>query len=244
MEFPAHGYIGCRACYPDSENSHEFYNSDGSKWKIEQPNATWGSQSPQVIVLGFSKGGNQSKPGTEFNEIAFKGMRTQLAKILKALDLLRHEELDSRIHPSEKSFAFGSLIRCSVSQWDESTLSYSKSGNSILQKFSKGNATGQVAEKCARNFLGDLPPSTKLVLMLGNEDKYIGFCFDLVRKVRGSAEWINPTAYDSAGVRFVHVIHAKAQGRLIPEWLRGDGSQTLKRQAATSAVEELQISPT
>ena len=92
---PPHGFIGCRSCYPTADDSHKFRNSDGTKWKIEQPNATWGSQTPEVVVLGFSRG-------------------------------------------------------------------------------------------------------------------------------------VNPMAYDSHCVRFVHVIHAKAQGRLIPDGLKADGSQVQK----------------
>lgn len=241
---PAHGVIGCRSCYPNDSNKYEFCNSDGSKWKIEQPNATWGSQTPEVVVLGFSRGGNQSKLGLPFDEIAFKGMRTQLGRILGALDLLKSVDLDSRIRASEQFLAFGSLVRCSVSQWDDKAESYSKSGNSILQKFAKGDATQRVAEQCAKNYLADLPPDTRLVVMLGNEEKYINFCHELVTRARGEARWVNPMAYDSNGVRFVHVIHAKAQGRLIPDWLAAESSQVSKREAATAAVRELKLQPT
>ena len=241
---PPHGFIGCRSCYPTADDSHKFRNSDGTKWKIEQPNATWGSQTPEVVVLGFSRGGNQSKPGLAFDEIAFKGMRTQLGRILEALSLVKSIALDSRIRAGESHLSFGSLVRCSVSQWDEKTENYSKSGNSILQKFAKGDATRSIATQCVRNFLADLPTDTKLVVMLGNEEKYIKFCYELVSHVRGEAVWVNPMAYDSQGVRFVHVIHAKAQGRLIPDWLTADGSQVQKRTAANSAVRGLNLQPT
>lgn len=240
---PTHGFIGCRSCYSGQGNSHEFSNADGSKWKIEQPNAAWGSANPKVLVLGFSRGGNQSKPGISFDEIAFKGMRTQLAKILSSLRLLRGEAIDERIRASERDFAFGSLIRCSVSQWEDSTASYSKSGNSILQRFAKGDATKLVAEQCGKNYLANLPEATRLVVLLGNEEKYINFCRELIDRVRGDAKWVTPMAYDSKGVRFVHVIHAKAQGRLIPDWLAGQGSQVSKKADATMAVQELQLQP-
>ncbi len=241
--FPKHGFIGCRSCYPAQGHCYEFRNDDGSRWRIEEPNAAWGSSNPQVLVLGFSRGGNQSKPGIPFDEIAFKGMRTQLQKILSALRLLDGDALDERIRASEKNFAFGSLIRCSVSQWEDSTASYSKSGNSILQKFAKGDATKLVAEQCAKNYLANLPEATRLVVLLGNEEKYINFCRELIGKVRGEANWVTPMAYDSKGVRFVHVIHAKAQGRLIPDWLAGQGSQVSKKADATRAVQELQLQP-
>lgn len=240
---PKHGHIGCRVCFTAAGDSCEFLNLDGSKWRIEQPNAAWGSQNPEVLVLGFSRGGNQSKPGIPFDEIAFKGMRPQLAKILKALNLLKNEEIDSKIHSAEKHFAFGSLIRCSVSQWDEKTRAYSKSGGAILQKFAKGNASRRIAENCSSQFLGNIPPSTKLVVLLGNQTKYIQFCHELAQKARGEAKWVNSMAYDSKGVRFVHVIHAKAQGRLIPDWLSSTGSQVQKRRESNEAVSALKLEP-
>lgn len=238
-----HGHIGCYACYPSVSESYEFYNSDGNKWRIEQPNAAWGSQSPTVLVLGFSRGSNQTKPGILFDEIAFKGMRSQLAKILNSLSLLKEEEVDQKISASENYFAFGSMIRCSVSQWDNKTASYSKSGGAILQKFAKGDLSRRIAENCSNQFLGKLPSSTKLVVMLGNESKYIQFCNELILKSRKESKWVNSVAYDSKGVRFVHVIHAKAQGRLIPDWLNATGSQIQKRMDASEAVSSLGLSP-
>jgi hypothetical protein len=241
---PKHGYIGCRSCYPSHGNIYTFSNADGSRWRIEEPNAAWGSSNPEVLVLGFSRGGNQSKPGLAFDAIAFKGMRTQLGKILAALAIVKSGALDQRIRAFEKYLAFGSLIRCSVSQWDEATKNFSKSGNSILQRFAKGDVTSQIAEQCAKNYLLNLPETTRLVVMLGNEEKYIRFCHVLVKKTRGEARWVKSVSYDSKGIRFVHVIHPKAQGRLIPDWLAGQGSQIAKKEDATLAVQELQLLPT
>lgn len=239
---PEHGYIGCRKCYPSPVMYHEFQNEDGSKWCIEQPNAAWGAQKPRILVLGFSRGTNQSKPNIPFDEIAFKGMRVQLGKILEALDLLDSQQVDSRIKATESIFAFGSMIRCSVAQWDEKSSAYSKSGNSILQQFAKGDATRRIAEACSEQYLAVLPESTRLVVMLGNESRYVQFCYQLIKKVRGEGSWVNSMAYASRGVRFVHVIHAKAQGRHISDWLTSAGSQISKRRDATEAVTALGLS--
>lgn len=232
---PAHGHIGCRSCFPGPGQAREFSNTDGSRWRIEQPNAAFGSRSPVVLVLGFSKGATQSKPGLTFDEIAFKGMRGQLSAILASLKLLTRP-IDQCVRANENRLAFGSLIRCSVAQWDTQKNSFSKSGSGILQKFSKGDETARVASNCVNAFLGVLPAPTKLVVMLGNEEKYVAFCRSQIAAARGDAAQVNAVAYDSKGVRFVHVIHAKAQGALVPDWLKGQGSQASKRHDATSAV--------
>ncbi|WP_130429955.1 hypothetical protein [Rivibacter subsaxonicus] len=189
-----------------------------------------------MLVLGFSKGVNQSKAGLAFDGIAFNGMRKQLAAILQSLRLLARP-IDDCIRVGEQRLGFGSLIRCSVAQWDPQKEKYSKSGNAILQKFAKGDLTAQVAKNCVERFLRDLPDRTKLVVLLGNEARYIEFCREQVGRARGEARAVNAVSYDSMGVRFVHVIHAKAQGALVPDWLAGRNSQQEKRRLAVEAVD-------
>lgn len=232
---PQHGPLGCRRCVPVSGRDWDFCNSDGSRWRLEHSPAAFGGSTPGVLVLGFSKGVNQSKPGLAFDDIAFKGMRKQLADILRSLKLLARP-IDGCISAKEERFAFGSLVRCSVSQWDSKTGDYTKSGNSILQKFAKGDATGRVARNCVDQFLRELPERTKLVVMLGNEARYIEFCREQVGHARGGVKPVNAISYESNGVRFVHVIHAKAQGALIPDWLAGKNSQQERRRLAVEAV--------
>lgn len=236
---PKHGYIGCRACYTGPASSFEFSNADGTKWRLEQPNAAWGSQTPTILVLGFSRGANQSKPGTPFDDIAFKGMRKQLTDILRSLRLLGAETVGTHISMGEQKFAFGSLIRCSVAQWDQTKLAYSKAGGAILQKFAQGSSTLRIAVTCAGKYLASLPAKTKLVVMLGNEERYVRFCFERIKEARGGADWVNALSYDSLGVRFVHVMHAKAQGSLVPDWIAGVKSQVEKRRFALEAVNKL-----
>ena len=187
---PPHGPLACRRCFPSSGNEWDFSNSDGSRWRLEHSPAAFGGSNPGVLVLGFSKGVNQSRPGLAFDDIAFKGMRKQLADILRSLNLLSRP-IDSCIRAVEERFAFGSLVRCSVSQWDSKTGEHTKSGNSILQKFAKGDATGRVARNCVDQFLRELPQRTKLVVMLGNEARYIEFCKQEVGLVRGALKPVN-----------------------------------------------------
>lgn len=235
MELPSHGPIACWRCFPGTGAQWEFRNTDGSRWCLENSPAAFGATNPGVLVLGFSKGVNQSKTGLIFDDIAFAGMRRQLAAILQSLGLLARP-IDECIRADEQRLGFGSLIRCSVAQWDPRKEKYSKSGNAILQQFAKGDITAQVAKNCAEQFLRVLPERTKLVVLLGNEARYIEFCKGQIERTRGNAQTVNAVSYDSLGVRFVHVIHAKAQGALVPDWLAGRNSQQLKRRLAVEAV--------
>lgn len=243
IALPSHGPIACRRCLPGTGAQWEFHNSDGLRWCLENSPAAFGATSPGVLVLGFSKGVNQSKAGLAFDDIAFAGMRKQLAAILQSLRLLARP-IDGCISAGEQRLGFGSLIRCSVAQWDPQKGKYSKSGNAILQKFAKGDVTAQVAKNCVDQFLRELPARTKLVVLLGNEARYIEFCKGQVERARGEARAVNAVSYDSVGVRFVHVIHAKAQGALIPDWLAGRNSQQEKRRLAVKAVDaQLAVHP-
>lgn len=235
-QLPPHGYIGCRKCFTGEVKQFQFSNFDGSRWQLEQPNATWGSTRPEVMVLGFSRGATQSKPGIPFDEIAFKGMRGSLTLILQALGLLGSESIAEHIRAESNKFGFGSLIRCSVAQWDTKKSSFAKSGGAILKKFAQGDQTHAIAANCSSQYLGTLPERTKLIVMLSNDEAYVKFCFELMSHTRGETTWVNPVSYDSAGVRFVHTIHAKAQGSYIPDWLAGIKSQAQKRLWADEAV--------
>lgn len=238
---PEHGFIGCTRCYQGAESRTEFSDPrNGKRWALEQPNASWGSRDPRVLVLGFSRGSRQTAPGLSFDEIAFKGMRSNLTKILVKLGLLdEFDDVGRHIAKGEKDFAFGSLIRCSISQWDKKKDAFTKSGGSILQNCMKNRSTRDVAERCADTFLVSLPERTEIVVLLGNEAKYVHACFELIQKSRGEAERINSVAYRSKGVLFVHVIHAGAQGSLVPDWLNGLKSQRTNLQNALQAASTL-----
>ncbi len=99
------------------------------KWRIENTPASWGNQNPRVVVLGFSRGQDQSHERQRFDQVAFHGMRPALGEILRRLQLLSPSEgVDARMRAGEPDFAFSSLIRCSIAQWDGSKGRYAKSG--------------------------------------------------------------------------------------------------------------------
>jgi len=234
---PGHGWIGCNRCIPESENQLLLGSGSPPEFKIEKPNASWGSSNPLIVVLGFSRGTNQ-KTTLPFDEIAFAGMRPQLTKILQKLGLMEGSNfVGNRINSQESIYHFGSLFRCSVSMWDKNKKSYSKSGGGILEKFVKAKENQDVANNCIEQHLGKLPETTRLVLMLGNSGKYVDQCEKLVSGVHPGIQRINEVSYGNEKVTWVHTIHAKAQGSYLPQWLEGrDTAIGKKLKPAINAV--------
>jgi len=224
QSLPKHGWIGCARCYVSGVSPRLIGTDSPPPWKIETPNGSWGSSDPLLIVLGFSRGTRQSQP-VPFDEIAFRGMREQLTKILRALHLLGNDDhVSNHIVPSEKNFHFASLLRCSISMWDSKKEQYSKSGNSILERFLADHDTCQVAENCVQQFLCKLSTRTKLIMMLGNSSDYIEGCKRLFKTFHPGIKEFNSVSYTNGRITWIHTIHAAAQGSYVPQWLAGGNS--------------------
>ncbi|QLH71840.1 hypothetical protein [Rhodopseudomonas palustris] len=206
---------------------------------------SWGSRSPRILVLGFSKGGNQNAKilTTPHDEVAFKGGRTNLSTILETLGVKsKYWPIDELISCQNGNFAFGSLVRCSVKK--RSGDKWLMSGKDIMSSCLQDNEMGDVIENCVSQYIGQLPASVRLVVMLGNDLKYIAGCYAAIRKVRPHLKTINAVAYGDDQVTFIHTVHFKAQGSLVPNWSTGtpgnskklETDQPLKRELAKEAV--------
>jgi hypothetical protein len=104
--FYKHGNIKCNDCFI----SEKCILDDG--WQLNNnPSST-----PEILVLGYSKGTTQMKRDIPFDDIAFKGMRNRLKEILVLMNLIDTKiEIDSLFTKEEKKFGFASLIRCGIS---------------------------------------------------------------------------------------------------------------------------------
>ena len=245
---PNHGRINCTRCF-NSCGQVEFdktRRTDGD-WRITANPLAWGNSAPEVIVLGFSKGPTQAGAlsTTPHNDIAYKGSRGKVGKILHHVGLLPqsagedHGQAVSRLIADPRGrFHFGSLIRCTVERQDAGA--WKGSGGGMLDKFVATTFGKEVSNSCTTQFLRHLPSKTRLIVMFGMGSKlnYVRQSFDLFKQSRaGEWTWINDVAYTDRKVAVVHVEHFASQGNLIPRWLgEKDHERARFGEMAASAV--------
>jgi hypothetical protein len=240
---PPHGRLSCSRCFPDQQAMWGVTTPPiASGWTIENNPCAWGSRNPRVLVLGFSKGANQTAQILQLphDYIPFKGMRNNLTLILRKLGVLAPgERIDGRIAEREPDIAFGSLIRCSVSKLDSATGRYLKSGN-IINALANGECQTDFASNCAQQFLSHFPHRLRLVVLLSNDSDYVVACINTLRAIHPDLRVINPVGYAVGHVLFVHVVHPSgASGRHVKDWLNGKyGIQAEKCRFAVHAVRE------
>jgi hypothetical protein len=195
-----------------------------------------------VLVLGFSKGFTQadaSRAGC-FEDIPFKGMRPRLTEVLLTLGALGPgERVDEKMVASERDIAFGSLVRCSLSRRNSKTERLECTGPIMPKSFVEEVAP--VVRRCVETYLSDLPPSIRLVVMLGTGDPYIAGCRKLIRSIyRERFSDINDVAYRTGDVTWVHVSHPSGLNGHHPAWMASDPNslQGRKRLLALAAITE------
>ena len=219
---------------------------DRSPWRIVNDPGAWGSQTPEVLVLGFSKGFTQANAykNKNFDRVPFDGMRPRLTEILQTLGLLgKHEIVDHRMVATEKQMAFGSLVRCSLSRWNEKPKKpkkpgYECTGEVILKAFTEAESA-PIVHTCAKTYLSELPPSVRLVVMLGVDDLYIKHCKNLIRTISGKKPVdIKLVSYRTGKIAWVHASHPSPLNGWHTAWVSGPESAKsgAKRTQAQEAV--------
>ncbi|MWP40334.1 hypothetical protein GQY15_22615 [Rhodobacter sphaeroides] len=191
----------------------------------------WGNSEPEIVVLGFSKGPTQAGAlaTTPHDQIAYKGSRTAVGKILAHVGVLDRpadgnlgRAVDKLIADPRGRFHFGSMVRCTVERYDDQRKAWLGSGGGMLDKFVATPFGQEVAGNCTMAFLAELPASTKLVIMfgLGTKMNYVREARKLIAGARpGIWRTVNDVAYTDGRVTIVHVEHFASQGALIPNWL-------------------------
>jgi hypothetical protein len=201
----------------------ETYREQGN-WRIKSNPLSWGGENPTVVVLGFSKGPTQAGAlvRSHHDQIAYKGSRENVGKILRRIGLLPKsvndkyaQKVDDLISDKDGMFHFGSLIRCTVEQFTEKK-GWIGSGGGMLDKFVATYFGNEVTGNCASSFL-------VVMFGLGTGKNYVRASRKLIEKARNTEmKWINDVSYSDDEIVVVHVEHFAAQGSLIPQWL-GDG---------------------
>lgn len=237
---PVHGRIACGDCFPDGHAVWGESEFERGGWRLANNPMAWGSQEPEILVLGFSKGPNQNASilTSRHEDVAFARGRKALGKILDTLGLMPSgRTMDDLIADPSSPMAFGSLIRCSVAKADGKG-GWLQSGGDILASCLADRSFGNVIANCIRRHLAALPSSLKIVVMLGNSARYIEGCRRAIGDIRTGLRPINDVAYGDDQVAFVHTIHFAAQGTLVPDWCDGAyGSQAEKRKLAQAAIQ-------
>ncbi|TXN17217.1 hypothetical protein FV219_00895 [Methylobacterium sp. WL122] len=214
---------------------------DKGPWRAVNDPGAWGSAAPEVLVLGFSKGFTQATAARSgpFEAIPFKKMRPRLSEVLQVLGVLQAgEQVDARMVATERDIAFGSLVRCSLSRFDEKAGKHACTGPIMTKAFTE-TAAAPLVKRCAETYLKHLPPSVRLVLMLGTGDSYIEGCRRTIRALHGAAFTpINEVAYRTGSVTWVHVSHPSGLNGYHGAWMTGDPTtkQGQKRRLAEAAV--------
>ncbi|MBW8447317.1 MAG: hypothetical protein K0M49_16975 [Arenimonas sp.] len=226
---PPHGRIECNLCHHQQHPVFDRTVTEEDGWRISYNPLAWGGSNPDVIVLGFSKGPTQAGALTSapHDQIAYKGGRSKLAKILHHLGLIERPDpkiVDQCIADRTGQFHFGSLIRCTVQRFDPAKSEWLGTGGGMLDKFIGRPFGAQIAKNCSTLFLQDLPERTRLIVMMGmgSRGNYIAECRRLFETVRaGPWRTVNEVAYADPQVVVVHVEHFASQGALLPNWLSG-----------------------
>ena len=135
---PKHGPITCNECKSFMShigtNTYGVYSCDvlsttGGELVLENNPLSFGASNPDVLILGFSKGGNQNNKletsqactntkildDKKFRTIAFHTHQPKIEIILKEIGLIsEHETFAELLDPIESLFQFGSVIKCSL----------------------------------------------------------------------------------------------------------------------------------
>jgi hypothetical protein len=228
---PLHGRVDCTLCYDGQPAIFDQTRLTKGGWRITANPLAWGNPNAQVVVLGFSKGPTQAGAlaKTPHDQIAYKGSRLNVGKILAHVGLIPQQSpddlrrtVDRIIADRAGRFHFASLVRCTVERLERETGKWKGTGGGMLDKFTATPFGHGVARRCTKQFLGDLPHATKLILMfgLGSKCNYVREARKLLEQARaGRWRTVNEIAYTDGKVTVVHVEHFASQGALLPNWL-------------------------
>ncbi len=236
---PRHGKIKCQDCFDVDSNEVMPHPN----WRMLNQPAAYGSRNPRYLVLGFSKGATQQAiyESGRLEDVAFAGMRPKLTEALRVMGLLKgSDKVDQWIANPEGYIAFGSLIRCSASRKNGEKTDvngdsiYATSGKLINKSF---NEIPNVIKHCAKKYLTNLPDSLETVILLGNDDKYVQNCQEVIKSLYAESFRIkNDMWVQAGGKNWVHIAHPSPANGHFSKWLKGEGKQGQKQKMAKLSV--------
>lgn len=210
----SHGPISCRTCYLGSETVMEL-----GDWRLHNNPGYYGSSSPEILVLGFSKGANQNKTAErgDFDKVAFAKARHRLQEVLEVLGIMpRDKSIDALMTATEKTFGVASLVRCSFCKMKQG--SCKTSGDVIPSSFAN-SATLKIIETCSKKYLGALPGSTKLVVLLGTSETYIKKTKELIQRLYNDFNPVNHVSFFAGGALWLYATHPSPGNGYFRAWV-------------------------
>ena len=228
-----HGPLECRLCFGGAERTLAL-----GDWRLHNNPGYWGSPSPRVLVLGFSKGATQDRAaeGDGFDGIAFAGMRPRLQAVLQALGLMPDDRgIDRLLTAREAEFGFASLVRCSLCKMKGGACR--TSGDVIPSAFTNPG-TLAIIRRCAGTYLQRLPESVRLVVLLGTADACIARTRGIVSELHADLSVVNDVAFRAGGALWVYAAHPSPGNGHFKAWLSGEagGASARKRVLARQAL--------
>jgi hypothetical protein len=232
---PTHGPISCTSCFPHGFVPSGSLVADG--WRIDNNPGYWGSSEPEVLVLGFSKGANQSR-SMPFDQVAFNNARSNLREILTALRIVGPaDDIDACFTSAGTKLGFASIIRCGLGMEIEPG-KYATSGDVVRTAVSPGSPVRKFFDNCTRRFLGALPKSVITVVFLGLDRPYVEAVYERMKELHPSIRRLSELAYSTEMTTFVHVVHPSPLATSHRQnWLRDDASKlSSSRQEVAAAL--------
>jgi len=208
-KFYTHGFVNCNECFKN--NNH--WPDDG--WDLKQNPAYWGHPKPETLVLGYSKGSTQMKGDIQFDDIAFKGMRLRLKKLLVLLDIINEKiEINTLFHADTKEkIGFASFIRCGIS-FDNKT-----SGELIVKSF-KNDKIKKVMVKCSKIFLlVNIPRSVKHIILLGSSEDYKKLSMKYFEEIYNDFNKIDKDSFTANNILWTYVAHPSPANGWFNQWI-------------------------
>jgi hypothetical protein len=231
-----HGPQACRQCFEGAEGELRL-----GDWRVVNNPGYYGSSSPEILVLGFSKGANQSRAAEQgdFDRIAFANARHRLQQVLQVLGVMpAGRDIDSLMTAKEARFGVASLVRCSFSKLKDGK--WKTSGDVIPSAF-KDPDTLKIIRTCSAQHLEALPMSVKLVVLLGTDDRYIERTQALAKKLHSDWKPVNPVAFMAGGALWVYATHPSPGNGYFGAWAEGpvDTKSGRKREQVLEAMRQV-----
>lgn len=240
----AHGRLACRACWAGSSENHQLL--DGGRAQLQNDPGYWGAANPSVLVLGMTKGFTQSHPMSTnlraFDSVAFDGFRPRLLQSLQAIGLMSDvSDINAKLRATEANYGFASIIRCSLTAIGQNGAT---SASSKVISALKNPEAQNVFDTCANTFFPYLRKRTRLVVLLGNDDKYVTYMNETMGRLFKdfrAPSFAKGLVYSAGDRFFVHTGHPSGSNGHFGAFISADSNnmQGRKCHIVRSAVQKI-----